>query len=440
MEVNTISDVSSRGGNSAARRTLSVLGSTGSIGTQTLEVAEKLGLAVTALSANRNVELMESQARRFNPKLVAMADKDAAKDLRERLSDTNIEVSDRVSDAAMVPSDIVGCSIVGIAGLEPAMEAVKVGNRRIALSNKEVLVCAGGLFMDAVKQYNCELIPVDSEHSAIFQCVNSFKPLYRDGTDSCRAELSDTREGSDADKSNTSENHAEDIGTPEIPPYKIILTASGGPFRKLKKKELARVTPTMALRNPNWSMGAKVTIDSATMMNKGFEVIEASWLFSVSPKDIEILVHPQSIVHSAVRFRDNSVIAQLAVPDMRLPIQYALTYPERCPSLVKPLDLADIRSLKFLKPNLKKFPCLAIALDAASSRNPAIPIAMNAANEVAVKAFLEEKISFTGIARNVSRVLADYEAFTGEIKSVSDIIQIDSLARVCAERQISGNF
>ncbi|MBQ3986540.1 MAG: 1-deoxy-D-xylulose-5-phosphate reductoisomerase, partial [Oscillospiraceae bacterium] len=329
------------------KKNLTVLGSTGSIGTQTLDVAGRLGLCVTALTAGSNFKLMESQARRFQPKIAAMADETAAKELRVRLRDTDVKVlsgEDGIIEAAKLETDTVVSAIVGISGLRPTMAAIEEGGRRIALANKETLVCAGHLFTEAVRENRCELIPVDSEHSAIFQSLMSGK-------------------------------HGEI--------KKILLTASGGPFRKTPAEKLKNVKKENALKHPNWSMGAKITIDSATMMNKGLEIIEAMHLFSVPAEKIEVVVHPESILHSAVEFCDNAVIAQLGTPDMRIPIQLSLSYPDRADNPESELDLFKIGSLTFERPDTEKFKCLAIA-ESVAGRCDAAPAVMNAANEAAV--------------------------------------------------------
>ena len=369
---------------------LAVIGSTGSIGTQTLEVAQLLGIEISSLTANRNVNLMEQQARRFKPDLVAMADEKAARDLALRIADTNIKVASGQSgvvEAAQIEADIVISALVGMSGLVPTMAAIRQGNRRIALANKETLVCAGGLFTKAIEEHGCELIPVDSEHSAIFQCLAAGR----------REELS-----------------------------RIILTASGGPFREMPKEELASVTKERALQHPNWDMGAKVTIDSATMMNKGLEVIEAMHLFNVTPDMIHVLVHPQSIVHSAVEFVDNSVIAQMGVPDMRLPIELAITWPQRKASLTGRLDLAGAGALTFFEPDFEKFSCLKLALEVAERRDGA-SVVMNAANEIAVRLFLEDKIGFLDIYKTVSKAV---DKFGGTVLStIDDVLECDMETR-----------
>ncbi len=370
--------------------TLTVLGSTGSIGTQTLEAAELLGLPIAALTANKNAKLLEAQARKFLPKAVALADAEAARDLKTRLADTPVQVlsgSQGVLECAGMEADIVESSLVGVAGLLPTLAAIETGNRRVALANKETLVCAGHIVTEAIREHNCELLPVDSEHSAIFQCL---------------------------------------AGGAKSEVRRILLTASGGPFRTLSRDELYAVTPERALRHPNWDMGAKVTVDSASMMNKGLEVIEAMHLFGVAPERITVLVHPQSIVHSAVEFADNSVIAQMGVPDMRLPIQLALTYPARLPSLAGELDLAALGTLTFEKPDLDKFRCLAIALDTAP-RTDAAPAVMNAANETAVRAFLEGRIGFMDIPDIVERAISDFGNYPAD--TVDDIFAADRLTR-----------
>ena len=378
-------------------RRISVLGSTGSIGKQTLETAEHLGVGVCALTANRSTALIEEQARRFRPKLVALRDEDAAADIRTRLADTDITVlsgEDGVAEAASMPeADTVVTAVVGVAGLKSTLAAIAAG-KRIALANKETLVCAGEHVTAAAEASGSEIIPVDSEHSAVFQCIQ---------------------------------------GSAGNSVQSIILTASGGPFRGRTYDELAGMTPAMALKNPNWDMGAKVTIDSATMMNKGLEVIEAMHLFSVAPDMIRVLVHPQSIVHSMVEFSDGSVAAQLAVPDMRLPIQYALTYPERCPSLAARLDLAHSDALTFEEPDLSAFRCLALALDTARRGEIACAV-MNAANEEAVRFFLEGRIGFNGIYELTAGVLE--KAHLIKDPSLTDILGADAEARRLAHAAV----
>ena len=379
------------------KKNLTVLGSTGSIGTQTLDVAGRLGLCVTALTAGSNFKLMESQARRFQPKIAAMADETAAKELRVRLRDTDVKVlsgEDGIIEAAKLETDTVVSAIVGISGLRPTMAAIEEGGRRIALANKETLVCAGHLFTEAVRKNRCELIPVDSEHSAIFQSLMSGK-------------------------------HGEI--------KKILLTASGGPFRKTPAEELGNVKKENALKHPNWSMGAKITIDSATMMNKGLEVIEAMHLFSVPAEKIEVVVHPESILHSAVEFCDNAVIAQLGTPDMRIPIQLSLTYPDRADNPESELDLFKVGTLSFERPDLEKFKCLAIA-ESVAGRTDAAPAVMNAANEAAVALFLRDKIGFTDIPELVSEAVDALGALTAG--SIEEVLRRDIETREFISKRI----
>lgn len=380
------------------QRSISILGSTGSIGTQTLDVAETCGIRVAALTANKSIDLLEQQARIFKPILVAAADAAAAAALRERLADTNIQVlagEEGVLAAASLPeADTVVTALVGIAGLEPTLAAID-GGKRIALANKETLVCAGPLVMGRAKEKGAEIVPVDSEHSAIFQSL----------------------QGS---------------GHKEI--KRILLTASGGPFFGWTQKELGKVTPARALKHPNWSMGAKVTIDSATLMNKGLELLEAMSLFDVPPEKIQILVHRESILHSAVEYCDNSVIAQLGSPDMRLPIQYALSWPARTPGPAKELDLFSCGSLTFARPDTETFRCLALAIQAAKEGGTA-PAILNGANEVAVARFLEEKISFLDIPRAVEHALTVVPR--EETLTLEAIRRADKLAREAAESYCS---
>ncbi len=369
---------------------ISVLGSTGSIGTQTLDVCDKLNIPVSAIAFGKNAKLAETQARRFKPRIAAAQDENAANDLKVRLADTDITVLSGpygVIEAAMEESaSTVVTAMVGTAGLLPTLAAISRG-KRIALANKETLVCAGKLVMAAARDCGAEIIPVDSEHSAIFQSM-------------------DNKNG--------------------VRPVKILLTASGGPFFGKTYDEIKNMPPETALRHPNWSMGAKVTIDSATMMNKGLEFIEAMHLFSMPPEAIEILVHRQSIVHSAVEFADGSVIAQMGVPDMRIPIQYALSYPERAPAPCSTLSLSDIGTLTFARPDLDAFRCLALAMECAK-RGGAFPAVMNAANEIAVGLYLAGKISFGGIYESVRLCV---ETIKGKDEpELSDILEYDAAAR-----------
>lgn len=370
---------------------LSILGSTGSIGKQSLDVCRKCGYGVKALTAFSSVDEIEKQAREFKPETVALVDENAARDLKIKLADTDIRVlggMDGVCECAQLPSaDTVLNSVVGMAGLKPTLTAIHAG-KKIALANKETLVAGGQLVMSEAEKYGAEILPVDSEHSAIFQCLQG-KPTNK------------------ALK-------------------KIILTASGGPFFGKTADELCDVTVERALKHPNWSMGAKITIDSATMMNKGLELIEAVWLFSVKPDDVDIVVHRESIVHSAVEYDDNSVIAQLGLPDMRIPIQYALTYPERFESPVGELSLADIGKLTFYKPDYETFRCINLCRRAINMGG-LYPAAVNSANEQANLMFRQGKIGFLDIADRVEKVLdrtPHYDDYT-----FGDILEIDKFAR-----------
>ena len=339
-------------------KNITVLGSTGSIGVQSLDVAEKAGFGVTAVTAQKNVLRTEEQIRKFRPKAAALSDETAAKDLKLRVADTDTKVysgPEGVCEcAAMEGADTVIDAIVGLAGLKPALTAVNAG-KNLALANKEAIVAGGPLVLDAVKKAGVKLLPVDSEHSAIFQCLQASPP-----------------------------NKAL---------KKIILTASGGPFFGKTREELRHVTAADALKHPTWDMGAKITVDSASMFNKGLELIEAHFLFGMAPENIDIVVHRESIIHSLIEFDDNSVLAQLGVSDMRIPIQYALTYPERYPSPVRELDLAAIGNLTFYKPDYETFDCLGICREAVTLGG-LFPAAVNSANEEANRLFREDKIGF----------------------------------------------
>ena len=372
-------------------RTIALLGSTGSIGRQTLEVARELNLKVAALTANSSVELMERQAREFSPRLVVLYDETAAKELRLRLSDTNIEVMSGMegllSAAGVEEADTVVTAVVGMIGLKPTLAAIEK-KRRIALANKETLVCAGELVMDAAVRCGAEIVPVDSEHSAIFQCVQGCHD---------RSEIK-----------------------------RLILTCSGGPFYGLSVEELAGKTRTDALKHPNWTMGAKITIDSATLMNKGLEIIEAMRLYRLPLEQVSAVIHRQSIVHSLVEFRDGALLAQMGTPDMKLPIRYAMTYPFRAQSPAEPLDLLSCPPLTFAEPDDKAFRCLRIAKECAKTGGTSCTI-MNGANEVAVLAFLEERIGFNDIPALVETALSE----VGQVSNpqLSDILEADKLAR-----------
>ncbi|MDR2599004.1 MAG: 1-deoxy-D-xylulose-5-phosphate reductoisomerase [Oscillospiraceae bacterium] len=352
--------------------TITILGSTGSIGRQTLEVAEHLGYKIKALTAYNNAELLEQQTEIFKPEIAVLGtDPNGQK-----------EITDIAKNSG---ADIIVTAISGIAGLEPTLAAVKTG-KRVALANKEPLVCAGDILMQMAKEFNTEIIPVDSEHSAIFQCINgNFTPCI----------------SNDLTKSSLPQG-LFNIAKSQV--KKIILTASGGPFRGYTKEQLSNVTPEDALIHPNWDMGKKITIDSATLMNKGLELIEAMYLFSISPEQIEVVIHPESIIHSMVEFVDGSTIAQLSNPDMRIPIQYALTYPNRLPGLAKPLDLTALGKLTFEKPNIDLFPCLRLAIEAAK-KGTKYCANLNQANEEAVALFLVREIKFLEISEYIEAKL-----------------------------------
>lgn len=377
-------------------KSLIILGSTGSIGTQALEVARRDGYRVTALAAGSNAELLEKQAREFKVKAVAVFNESAAKELKIKLNDTDIKVlsgADGVCEIASGEGDIVLNSIVGIAGLRPTLAAIEAG-KTIALANKETLVTGGEIVNSKAQENGVKILPVDSEHSAIFQSLQ---------------------------------------GAPEKSLKKILLTASGGPFYGKTRKDLENVTVKEALNHPNWSMGAKITIDSATLMNKGLEVIEAVHLFGLPAKDIEVLVHRQSILHSGVELSDGAVIAQLGTPDMRLPIQYALTYPERSDYAFERLSLTDIGTLTFEKPDTDTFRCLPLCI-AAINQGGLAPTAVNGANEEAVRLFLEGKIKFLKIADLVEKAFLAVQ--NKKDFCLDDILETDRLAREGVRKSI----
>lgn len=380
------------------KKSIAVLGSTGSIGVQSLDVAEKSGYKVKALTANKDFRKLEDQIRKFKPEFAALSDIAAAAELKLRVRDTNTKVYSGTEGVEMCASvsdaDTVIDSIVGLAGLRPALAALKSG-KSLALANKEALVAGGHLVLDAAKETGKEILPVDSEHSAIFQCLQG-KPLNK------------------ALK-------------------KIILTASGGPFFGKSKDELKNVTAADALKHPTWDMGAKITIDSASMFNKGLELIEAHFLFGVEPENIDILVHRESIIHSMIEYNDNSVIAQMGVSDMRIPIQYALTYPERFPSPAQELNLAKIGNLTFYEPDYEVFECLGICREAIK-KGGLYPAAINSANEEANRLFREGKIGFLDIARLIRTafdVTPDKKDFTTD-----DIFLTDKVVRETVNRFI----
>lgn len=384
---------------------ISILGSTGSIGIQTLQVIKDLGheYKVVALSAKSNVELLKSQIEQFQPEIVALADESGADILRNHFKGCDVKILSGdegiIQVATILKANVVVSSMVGISGLLPTLEAIKAG-KDIALANKEVLVASGSLITKTARQMGVNILPVDGEHSAIFQCL---------------AGCSDHR----------------DI-------YRLILTASGGPFRNKTFDELRNVTPEDALRHPTWKMGRKITIDSATLMNKGLEVIEASWLFNTDVSKIDVIIHHQSIVHSMVEFVDGSIIAQLGVADMRLPIQLALTYPQRMPSSLSRLSLADVGKLTFQEPDMDKFPCLKYAYDAMEFGGT-MPTVVSGADEVAVDAFLNGKIGFLDISECIRKAMEEYknnEFGASPTPSLEDIISADKWARGYTEKLI----
>lgn len=370
---------------------ISILGSTGSIGRQSLEVIAACGMRVAALTANSSVNQLEEQARKFHPELAVMMDESAAADLRVRLADTDIRVAggmEGLLEAAVIPSaDTVITAVVGIVGLRPTLAAIREG-KRIGLANKETLVCAGTLVLEEAKDYGAEIIPVDSEHSALFQCLQG----NRD-----RGEVK-----------------------------RLILTCSGGPFYGKKAAELKGMTREDALRHPNWSMGAKITVDSATLMNKGLEVIEAMHLYHMPPEKISVVVHRESIIHSLVEYCDNAMIAQLGAPDMRLPIQYALTFPKRVPGPATELDLWNCGPLTFGSPDLETFRCLDLALSAARTGGTAGAV-LNGANEAAVAQFLAGKIGFLDIGEKVARAMEQVPVCANP--GLTDVLEADRAAR-----------
>ncbi len=372
-------------------KTISILGSTGSIGRQTLDVAEQMGLRVAALTAQSSVERLEEQARKFQPRLAVLTDEAAAKDLKVRLADTPVRVIGGTAgllEAAVLPeADTVVTAVVGMVGLKPTLAAIGQ-KKRIALANKETLVCAGELVMDAAAESRAEIVPVDSEHSAIFQCVQG---------------CGDRREIK-----------------------RLILTCSGGPFYGMTAEEVGKMTRADALKHPNWKMGPKITVDCATLMNKGLEVIEAMRLYRLPLEQVDVVIHRQSIVHSLVEFRDGAVLAQLGTPDMRLPIRYAMTYPARGENPAEPLDLLTCPPLTFAEPDRETFPCLRLAEVAAVKGGTACTI-LNAANEEAVRLFLADRIGFDDIFRLTIEAMTDIPVTLNP--SLEDILAADAEAR-----------
>lgn len=371
-------------------KVLSIIGSTGSIGVQTLDAVRNLGLTVAALSANTNIDLLEKQVREFRPRVVSVGSSQLVRILADRLEDMPIEIYHGTEGMKRVVEldevDTVVTSVVGIAGLIPTMHAISK-KKNIALANKETLVTAGEIVMEEARKQRVTVYPVDSEHSAIYQCLMG--------------------------------NAIENV-------EKLIITASGGPFRGKSVDELKDITPSQALKHPNWSMGSKITIDSATLMNKGLEVIEAKWLFGMDLEQIQVLVHPQSIIHSMVQYVDGSIMAQLGSPDMRIPIQLALTYPDRHINSFSKLDFLKCGSFTFEEPDTKTFRCLQLAYDAITVGGT-MPTAMNAANEIAVAAFLDNRISFLSISEVIEKVMYSHNV---NIKPcLDDIIEVDAWAR-----------
>ena len=382
------------------RKQIAILGSTGSIGTQALQVIEEHPdlYEVYALTANNKVDLLVEQARKFHPEAVVIANEDKYPQLKEALADMPVKVYAGTDALCQIvesrPIDIVLTAMVGYAGLRPTMNAIKAG-KTIALANKETLVVAGELINRLAGEYHAPILPVDSEHSAAFQCLEMNNPVH-----------------------------------------KVILTASGGPFRTYTMEQLRTVTKEQALRHPNWHMGAKITIDSASMMNKGFEVIEAKWLFGVRPDQIEVVVHPQSVIHSMVEFEDGAVKAQLGVPDMRLPIQYAFSYPKREPLSGGRLDFSKYNTLTFEKPDTDRFRNLALAYEALH-RGGNMPCIVNAANEVVVAAFLKDQISFLGMSDVIEKAMVRVPFIQNP--DYADYVETDAeTRRIAAELVING--
>ena len=373
-------------------KTVSILGSTGSIGRQSLDIVKHLGLSVAALTAGTSVQRMAEQCREFHPQLAVMATYEAAMELREAVSDPTLDIAwgeeGLIRAATMENADCVITAVVGMLGLKPTLAAIRAG-KRIGLANKETLVCAGELVMAEARKWNAQIIPVDSEHSAIFQCLMG---------------CSDDRQIK-----------------------RLILTCSGGPFFSMEKEQLSKVTKADALRHPNWKMGPKITVDCATLMNKGLEVIEAMRLYGLPLEQVDVVIHRQSIVHSLVEFVDGAVMAQMGAPDMRLPIQLAFTYPERRDCIVEPLDLTKCGALTFCEPDMEAFPCLALARQCAKAGGTACPV-MNGANEAAVAMYLRDEIGFYDIYDRVCRAV-DTVPFI-QNPTLEEILEADRLARL----------
>lgn len=380
------------------KRNIAILGSTGSIGTQALDVIRKNPdqFEVYALTANENIDLLIQQAREFLPEAVVIANESKYAQLKEALQDLPVKVWAGSESIAQVvqsePINMVLTAMVGYSGLKPTINAIKA-KKAIALANKETLVVAGELITGLALEYKVPILPVDSEHSAIFQCLNGERS----------------------------------------PIEKILLTASGGPFRKHSREQLEKVTKAQALKHPNWDMGAKVTIDSASLMNKGLEMIEAKWLFDITPDQIEVVVHPQSIIHSMVQFEDSSIIAQLGLPDMHLPIQYALAYPNRLKSDFKRLNFFELQTMTFEKPDMERFRNLSFAFEAARKKGN-MACTMNAANEIAVDAFLKDKVGFLQMSDIIEKTMQKTSFITAP--SYEDYVQTDMEARYIAQEFI----
>lgn len=366
-------------------KNISILGSTGSIGTQTLDIVKNNPdeFRVIGLTANKNMELLKNQINEFKPEAVGVMDEEKA-DLLKQNVDINVYsgIEGIIKIASLNEIDTVVNSLVGSVGVKPTVEAIR-NKKNIALANKETLVTAGSVVMEEVKKNNVRLMPIDSEHSAIFQCLNN--------------------------------ENVNDVN-------EITITASGGPFKNYSKAQLENVTVQDALRHPTWNMGNKITIDSATLMNKGFEVIEAHWLYDIPYEKVEVVIHPQSIIHSLVEFKDNSTLAQLSLPDMKLPIQYALSYPKRLPLNIKKLNLMEVKNLSFEKPNFELFPCLGYAYDAGSIGGT-MPAVLNAVNEIAVYAFLDNKIKFLDIARLINKMMQEHNIIKNP--NLNQILDVD---------------
>ncbi len=376
-----------------------ILGSTGSIGRSSLDVIDRLRhrFRIVGLAAGRNTELLEMQVKKFRPKVVSVRNKDEAETLRKRFKGKSVRVTFGQEGAEDVASfaegEVVVSAITGINGLRPTLAAVKSG-KKVALANKESMVVAGAFIQATARKYHAQIIPVDSEHSGVFQCLAKEK--------------------------------MEKV-------KKVILTASGGPFFKKTIQAMREATIEQALNHPRWKMGKKVTVDSATLMNKGLELIEARWLFSLKPWQLDVLIHPQSIVHSLVEMGDGSVLAQLSPTDMRIPIQYALTFPDREESRLPSLDLAEVKNLEFFRVDIKKFPLFNLARQALEE-GESLPVALNAANEVAVSAFLKERINFMAISEIVNKVIDNHQK--REVKSLGDVFEVDREVREQSENLV----